>query len=215
MQLAAPACAGEAPEAPWTHLRAAGAGARFPAAPSSRSGRGEPGGLGTGRRRLKGPRLWDRRSGAVPTRAPAGHGRAPQTAAGRAADLPGSAELGSGRSLCTPTSSRPGARVREGRRRPRELEEGRKGGREGEAGWEELGARGEKEGSRNEKEEGVERTRRGGRFSRQSRGARYSARGRPASPSPRLGPSPARGLPGVCYRGVWGRDVEVPFRLGV
>lgn len=74
-----------------------------------------------------GLRLWAQRSGAVPTRARARCARAPRAAAGRAADPPGSAELGAGGGPRAPTSSRPGARVRTGRRGRREQEgEGRR-----------------------------------------------------------------------------------------
>lgn len=65
----------------------------------------------------------------------------PPAAVRRAADPPGSAELGSGGSPRAPTSSRPGARLR-AERRPRGPR------REGEAMGEELGARGEREGER-------------------------------------------------------------------
>lgn len=67
---------------------------------------------------------------------------------------------------------------------------------------EELRARGEEEGSWSEQEEGVERTRRGGRFCRQPGGVRKSARGRPAPPCPRPGPTLAPRLPCVRHPGV-------------
>lgn len=144
-----------------------------------------------GRPRRKGPRPSARHSGAVPTWARVRLARVPPAAAGRAADPPGSAELGSASGPRAPTSSRPGARVRAGRRRPEELERGR----EGEAVGEELRAGGEKEGSRSEKEEGVVGTCRCGRFTRQSRSARRSARGRPAPPRLQLRQTPA----GCCH----------------
>ena len=51
----------------------------------------------------------------------------PPAAVRRAADPPGSAELGSGGSPRAPTSSRPGARLRAERRRPRGPKEGGRG----------------------------------------------------------------------------------------
>lgn len=148
---------------------------------------------GNGRPRWNGPRPWARRSRAVPTRAPRRCARAPPAAAGRAADPPGSVELGSGSSPRAPTSSRPGARVRTGRRRRKPKEGGRGGGGRS---WERA------EGRR-------ERERKGGGGWRGPAAAGASpaspeARGRARGGAlhlnvPRLGPTPAPGLPSVCH----------------
>lgn len=84
-------------------------------------------------------------SSAAETRARARHARVPPAAFGRAAHPPGSAELGSGSSPRAPASSRPGARVRAGRRRPREPKEGGRGGGGG------VGSEGREGGERERK----------------------------------------------------------------
>lgn len=103
---------------------------------------------GNGAAEQEGSRLRAQRSVAVPDSGRARCTLAATTAAGCAADPPGSAELGSSTNPRAPTSSRPRAPERAGRRRARE----QRGG--GKVVGEELGARGEKEGSRREKEEG-------------------------------------------------------------
>lgn len=105
-----------------------GCGRRCPVPSGSRlpaPGGGEPrrrprragGRSGNGAAAQERPPALTCRSSADATRARARHPRVPPAAAGRAADPPGSAELGSGGSPRSPTSSRPGARLRAGRRR--------------------------------------------------------------------------------------------------
>lgn len=88
-----------------------------------------PGGpSGNGVAEQEGSRLWVQRSVAVPDSGRARCAPAAPTAAGCAADPPGSAELGSSTNPRAPTSSRPRALERAGRRRAREQRGGGSGG---------------------------------------------------------------------------------------
>lgn len=131
---------------------------------------------GNGAAEQQGSRLWVQRSIAVSDSCRVLGARAAPTAAGCAADPPGSAELGSSTNPRTPTSSRPRAPERAGRRRVREQGGG---GEVWGRSWE-LEER--RRGAGEKRRRGMERTCDCWRFTRQPRGARESARGRPASP---------------------------------